>query len=78
MMGVQEVTALIGSLGFPIFCSIALFSQMNKMNKENREEKEAMHKANAEKNDKMTEAINNNTIAITKLVTMIGGEKVVH
>lgn len=52
----MEWTQLISSLGFPIVCCIFLFKQnIDIMNKHDLEVKS------------MTESLNNNTLAITKL-----------
>lgn len=59
-MDVTAVTGVIQNLGFPIACVIAMFYMLNK----ERED----HKAEA---DKWTEAIHNNTIAMTKLTDYI-------
>ena len=56
-MDIQAITSLIGSLGFPIAACIAMFSMLNK----EREE----HKAEMRQ---VTEAIQNNTIALQSLV----------
>lgn len=58
----DEVIKVIQELGFPIACVIALFWQNNKM--------QAQHKEEA---DKMTAALNNNTLALTELKDKIGG-----
>lgn len=58
----DEVIKVIQELGFPIACVIALFWQNNKM--------QAQHK---EESDKMTAALNNNTLALTELKDKIGG-----
>lgn len=55
-MDVSAITQLIGSLGFPIAACIALFWQNSKESERHREEM-----------DRITEALNNNTIAITEL-----------
>ena len=55
-MDVTIVTQLIGSLGFPIAACIALFYQSNKQ--------EERHKTEM---DKLSDAVNNNTLAITQL-----------
>ena len=60
-MDVTTITSLIGSLGFPILCCIVLFKQVDKITEaHNAEIKE------------IKEALNNNTIALTKLVERIG------
>lgn len=55
-MDVSTITSLIGSLGFPIACSIALFYQLHKSDENHKEEM-----------TKVTEALNQNTIAISSL-----------
>lgn len=63
-MDVTTITQLIGSLGFPIVCCVALFWYMMK-------EKEA-HKAEMEEVRKSVEA---NTLAINNLCVHLGGVK---
>ena len=55
-MDVQTITTLIGSLGFPIAACIACFSMLNKEREEHKVEM-----------SKITEAINNNTLALEAL-----------
>ena len=55
-MDMTAITTLIGSLGFPIAACIAMFSMLNKERDE--------HKAEMQK---ITEAINNNTLALEAL-----------
>lgn len=56
-MGINEITQIIGTLGFPIVCCGALFWYMVTQRKEHQEEIKELNKS-----------IDNNTIAITKLV----------
>lgn len=58
----DEVIQIIQTLGFPIACVIALFWQNNKLQEQHKEE-----------SHKMTEALNNNTLALTELKNKIGG-----
>lgn len=58
----SEVVNLISNLGFPIACVVALFWLLNKQREEHKEE-----------SAKFTEAINNNTLALTKLADKLGG-----
>lgn len=60
-MSLELITSAISSLGFPIAVCIALFWHMNKQTE--------MHK---EEIQKMTEALNNNTLAINRLEVKIG------
>lgn len=62
-MDVTEITQLISTLGFPIVCCIALFWKMNKQDENHKEEM-----------SKMTDALNNNTVALTKLSDKLGGD----
>ena len=55
-MDVNTVIQLVTTLGFPIVCCIALFWRMIKSDEN--------HKAEM---DKLSEALNNNTLAINKL-----------
>ena len=63
--------SLIGSVGFPIVACIALAVYVKEQNKQNRED---VKDINAQHNEEMKafkeelkEALNNNTIALTKL-----------
>lgn len=55
-MDVGAITSLIGSLGFPIVCCIAMFSMLNKERDAHKEEM-----------DKLNTTINNNTLALQAL-----------
>lgn len=56
VVDIQAITTLIGSLGFPIAACIACFSMLNKEREEHKNEMA-----------KVTEAINNNTLALEAL-----------
>lgn len=58
----DSIIDIIQKLGFPIACVIALFWQNNKMSEQHKEELK-----------QITDALNNNTIALTKLEEKIGG-----
>lgn len=62
-MDVNAITQLIGSLGFPIVCCGALFWRMIKSDEKHQQEI-----------DKMSDALNNNTIALTKLTERLEKE----
>lgn len=55
-MDFTTISQLIGSLGFPIVACIMLYLRMEKADERHREEM-----------DKLTESLNNNTLALTKL-----------
>ena len=63
-MDVSTATNLIGSLGFPIACCIALFWYLTKTNTQHKEEM-----------DKMSEAINNNTQAMNQLIAKLNSKE---
>ena len=63
-MDIGVITQLIGQMGFPIACVIAMFYFWNK----ERED----HKAEMQK---MTEALNNNTLALIKIESVLDHEK---
>lgn len=56
-MDVTAFTQIVGSLGFPIAASIALFWYLMKQGKQHKEEM-----------DKMSEAINNNTAVMNEVL----------
>lgn len=55
-MDANAIMQAIGTLGFPIVATCALFWKMNEQDKDHKEEMA-----------KMTDALNNNTMAIQKL-----------
>lgn len=61
-MDIQAITTLIGSLGFPIAACIACFWMLNKERDEHKQEMA-----------KVTEAINNNTLALEALKGKLDG-----
>ena len=56
-MGVQEITTIITTVGFPIAVCLLCFWYINKMQEQ--------HKAET---DKLAEALNNNTLVMQKLI----------
>ena len=63
-MDVGAVQTLIGNLGFPIACVVAMFIMWNKEREDHKNEM-----------TEVTKAIENNTIAVTKLVEKLNNEK---
>ena len=59
-----DIVGVISSVGFPIAMALILLWYIYDSNNKHKEEI-----------DKMSEALNNNTIAITKLLDRLGGEK---
>jgi uridine phosphorylase len=60
----SAITTMIGSLGFPIVACLAIGWQYTKQQAQNNETLQ-----------KMSEALNNNTLAITKLTERMDNEK---
>jgi len=60
-MDVQTLAQLVSSLGFPIVVAGAMFWKMNKQDDDHKEEM-----------NKITEAVNNNTLALQKLLDKLG------
>lgn len=56
-MSPEVIMQAISSVGFPIVVAAALFWKMNKQDQDHKEEMQ-----------KVTEAVNNNTLALQKLV----------
>ena len=67
-MDVSLAVQLIGSLGFPIACCIYLFYSIGEERKENAAQREADRLEHKQEMDKVTEALNNNTIVVQKLI----------
>lgn len=63
-MDAQVVVNAISTVGFPIVMCIILLYMMNKQNEEHKEEM-----------NKITESLNNNTLAIQHLTDLLGGVK---
>lgn len=59
-MDLGAIQTTISNLGFPIACVVAMFWMMNKEREDHKEEMQ-----------KVTEALNNNTLALTELRDMI-------
>lgn len=59
-----DIVSIISSVGFPITMTLILLWYIYDSNNKHKEEI-----------DKMSEALNNNTIAITKLLDKLGGDK---
>lgn len=62
-MDVNAITQLVGSLGFPIVCCVALFWRMIKSDAQHKEEM-----------DKISTSLSNNTEALLKLTERLGRE----
>lgn len=61
-MDITAIVELVGTFGFPIAMCVALFWKINKQDETHKEELGAV-----------TEALNNNTLALTKIYEKLGG-----
>lgn len=81
----EEVVTLIQTLGFPIACAVAMFVMLQREQKNHKDETETLNRTITEmkltfsealhtQENTITEAINNNTLVIQKLLDKLGGE----
>lgn len=68
MMDLSNIAQLIGTLGFPIAACCYLFYSMQKERDQNAAQREADRLEHKQEMEKVTEALNNNTLVIQKLV----------
>ena len=66
-----EILTLIGSYGFPIIACIGMAWYVKYQTDQNREDLKKINDAHEKEMDKITEALNNNTIAIHDLTILI-------
>ena len=82
----QDFITIIQSVGFPIACAVAMFVLLNNEQKNHKAEEEELNKALTEmkmsfadalnnQQKEITQAINNNTIVMQKLVDKLVGEE---
>ena len=65
----------ISSLGFPIVACIAIAWYFNKVNENYRNDIKELNNQNREQLEKLTDAISNNTVVITRLVEKLDKEE---
>lgn len=71
-MDVNGIVTLVGSLGFPIVCCGILFWYVKYQTDLNTKETASMRKEHQDEISKVTEALNNNTLALQKLCDSLG------
>lgn len=82
----QDIISIIQTVGFPIACAIAMFMMLKKETEAHKEESErltntisemklAFNNAIHDQENSITEAINNNTLVIQKLLDRMENEK---
>lgn len=76
----MDYIQLIGTLGFPIVACICMAVYVKDMTKANRDDVITLNKQHSEEmnafKDEIKEALNNNTIALTKLCEKLDGKGV--
>ena len=83
----EVISNIISSLGFPIAMCIILFASLNQERKDHKDSEEKINASIVElketfiesihdQQEKMTEAINNNTLVMQRLVDKLDGDKI--
>ena len=70
----SDIVQIIQSLGFPIACVVAMFVMWQSEVKAHDQEMEKMRSTLEEQTKATTEALNNNTIILTRILERIGDE----
>lgn len=70
-MDVGSISGLISNVGFPIVCFLACAWYVKYREDKNDDKIEKLNDRHDEENRRMVEALNNNTLAINKLASMI-------
>ena len=71
-MDAGAITSLISNVGFPIVCFLACAWYVKYREDKNDEKLDKINNMHNEENKRMVEALNNNTLALTKLTDMLG------
>lgn len=71
-MDAQTIIQAISAVGFPIVCCIVMMYYVKYTQDVNREETEKLNTLHRQEMAEITQAINNNTVAIQKLIDLIG------
>lgn len=75
-MDINAITTLISSFGFPICACLAMGYYINKINTEHKNEIKDLNKEHSEEINNLKDTINNNTLALEKLITVINSKEV--
>jgi hypothetical protein len=71
----NEIVSVISAVGFPIVAAVACGMFIKWQYSENQKQVDEMRKEHKEEVTKMTEALNNNTLVLQKLIDKLGGDK---
>lgn len=69
----QDIIQMISSVGFPIACACACGYYVKYITDKNREQVANLNQKHREEISEIVKAINNNTVALTKLVEELEG-----
>lgn len=75
-MNVQDLIQAITTVGFPIVCCGAMMWYVKYVTDANREEVSKLNDQHKEEMSEVTQAINNNTIALQKLCDLMKTEDI--
>lgn len=73
MIDFEAISNLIATVGFPIVCFLMAGWYVKYREDKNDEKFEKLNTQHDEENKRITEALNNNTIALQKLTDKLGG-----
>lgn len=68
----EQIIQVVQSLGFPVACVIGLFAMWQSEVKSHNEEMEKLRTALVEQNKATVEALQGNTVILTKILTKLG------
>lgn len=71
-MDVNTILQAVGTVGFPIVCSVAMAWYVKYMTDRNREDVDKLNEQHQQEMKEVTTALNNNTLALQKLSDVIG------
>lgn len=72
-MDVTAITQIITSIGFPCAMCVWMGQYVKQLNADHREDVQKLNETYSTEVAKMTDALNNNTLALQKLSDRIGG-----
>lgn len=70
----QDIVSIVSAVGFPIVAAIGCAYFVKWQYSENQKQISEMRKEHKDEVEKMTEALNNNTLALQKLIDKLGGD----
>lgn len=73
-MDANVILQAVGTLGFPIVCSIAMAWYVKYISDRNREDIRKLNEQHQQEMKEVTTALNNNTLALQKLSDVISKE----